>query len=307
VAITALLYRDIESTGRLAVAMLGIVLATVGWVIVGGFVNSSMRLAFAFPPNAYALDRDLIVRVGATAVLAMYSYGGYNQVCSIGEEIKDPDTTVPRSILLSIVVVAALYIAMSVAIVGLVPWQEAASSRTIAATFVEHSFGDAATGRAAAWLMTGLILFVAAASLFSVVLGYSRVPFAAARNGDFFPVFARVHPTKRVPHVSLLAIGAASLPFCFFTLGQLVNWLMQVQILTIFVWQCAGVILLRRFRRDVRQPFTMWAYPLPAVIALVMWTYIYATGPSGGVWFSVGFFAGSVALYGIFVKGRRAR
>jgi amino acid transporter len=196
---------------------------------------------------------------------------------------------------------------MSTAIVGLIPWREAAASRTIASVFVERSFADPATGRAAAVVMTGLILFVAAASLFSVVLGYSRVPFAAARNGDFFSVFAKIHPTKHLPHVSLMAIGAASLPFCFFSLGQLVNWLMQVQILTIFVWQCAGVMLLRRYRHDLRQPFTMWAYPVPALIALVMWVYIYATGPSGGIWFSLGFLVCSVALYGIFVKGRLTR
>ena len=307
VAITSLLYRDIASTGRLAVAMLGVVLVTVGWVIAGGALGSSLHAAFDFPSEAYTWNRELIVRVGGTAVLAMYSYGGYNQVCSIGEEIKDPETTVPRSILMSIIVVAALYIVMSTAIVGLIPWREAAASRTIASVFVERSFADPATGRAAAVVMTGLILFVAAASLFSVVLGYSRVPFAAARNGDFFSVFARIHPTKHLPHVSLMAIGAASLPFCFFSLGQLVNWLMQVQILTIFVWQCAGVMLLRRYRHDLRQPFTMWVYPVPALIALVMWVYIYATGPRGGIWFSLGFLVCSVALYGIFVKGRLTR
>jgi amino acid transporter len=306
VGVTALLYRDIASIGRLAVVMLAVVLITVGWVIVGGALGSSLRLAFAFPPEAFQLNRDLIVRVGATSVLAMYSYGGYNQVCSIGEEIKNPERTVPRSILLSIAVVALLYIAMSTAIVGLVPWREAAGSRTIAAVFIERTFADPSAGRTAATAMTALILFVAAASLFSVILGYSRVPFAAARNGDFFAAFARVHPTKHFPHVSLLAIGAAALPFCFFSLGQLVNWLMQVQILTIFIWQCAGVILLRRYRRDLRQPFTMWAYPVPALIALAMWSYIYATGPTGGIWFSVAFLAASIALYPIHRRRQSA-
>jgi amino acid transporter len=185
-----------------------------------------------------------------------------------------------------------------------VPWREAAESRTIAAIFIERTFADPAAGRLAAALMTGLILFVAAASLFSVVLGYSRVPFAAARNGDFFAPFGRVHPTKHFPHVSLLAIGAVSIPFCFFSLGDLVNWLMQVQILTIFVWQCAGVILLRRYRRDLRQPFTMWAYPIPALIALAMWIYIYATGPAGGVLFSAAFLIASATLYALFARMR---
>ena len=101
-----------------------------------------------------------------------------------------------------------------------------------------------------------------------------------------------------------MTIGLVSLPFCFFSLGQLVNWLMQVQILTIFVWQCAGVLLLRRFRADVRQPFTMWAYPVPALFALVMWIYIYATGPTEGILFSTAFFLASVALYVVFRRSR---
>ena len=305
VAMTLLLYRDIASVGRLAVVMMVVVLATVVWVIAAGLVGSSARLAFTFPPEAYRFDRDLLVKVGATSVLAMYSYGGYNQVCSIGEEIKAPERTVPRSILLSILAVALIYIVMSSAIVGLVPWQEAANTVTIGSTFIERTFVDPAAGYAAAIGMTALILFIAAASLYSLILGYSRIPFAAARDGDFFKIFARVHPTKHFPHVSLLTIGAVSLPFCFFSLGQLVNWLMQVQILTIFVWQCAGVLLLRRYRRDLRQPFTMWLYPIPALVALAMWIYVYATGPTAGITFSIGFLATSVALYFVFARTDR--
>ena len=288
-----------------AVVMMVVVLATVVWVIAAGLVGSSARLAFTFPPEAYRFDRDLLVKVGATSVLAMYSYGGYNQVCSIGEEIKAPERTVPRSILLSILAVALIYIVMSSAIVGLVPWQEAANTVTIGSTFIERTFVDPAAGHAAAIGMTALILFIAAASLYSLILGYSRIPFAAARDGDFFKIFARVHPTKHFPHVSLLTIGAVSLPFCFFSLGQLVNWLMQVQILTIFVWQCAGVLLLRRYRRDLRQPFTMWLYPIPALVALAMWIYVYATGPTAGITFSIGFLATSVALYFVFARTDR--
>jgi amino acid transporter len=198
--------------------------------------------------------------------------------------------------------VATIYIVMSSVIVGMVPWQEAMKTRTIASVFIARTFSDPDQGQIAAVLMTALILFVAASSLYSLILGYSRVPFAAARDGDFFSVFARIHPTKHFPHVSLLTIGAAALPFCFFSLGQLVGWLMQVQILMIFVWQCAGVILLRRYRGDVDQPFTMWLYPVPALVALALWVYVYATGPSEGVRFSAGFLAASVAAYFVFVR-----
>jgi len=148
--------------------------------------------------------------------------------------------------------------------------------------------------------MTGLILFITASSLYAVVLGYSRVPFAAARDGQFFPQFARLHPTKHFPHVSLLTIGAVTIPFCFFSLGQLVNWLIQVQILLQFVWQCAAVILLRRYRPDIAKPFRMWLYPLPALVSLTMWLYIFFSAPVAGMLFSVVFLAVAVAAYFVF-------
>jgi amino acid transporter len=302
---TMLLYRDIESIGRLAVIMLVVVLGTVGWVIVAGLFRFSPEQAFTFPSRAFELNADLLTRLGAASVLAMYSYGGYNQVCNIGEEIRDPTRTVPRSIVLSIVVVAILYILMTIVILGMIPWEQAEKSRTIASIFIARTFADQETGRIAGLAMTALILFVAAASLYAVILGYSRVPFAAARDGDFFRVFARVHRTKHFPHVSLLTIGAISIPFCFFTLGQLVSWLIQVQVLLRFIWQCVGVILLHRYRKDIPQPFTMWLYPLPALIAGALWLYIFLAGPWEGIVFSFLFLGLSILAYFMFLRSGR--
>lgn len=299
---TALLWRDIQSIGRLTVIMLVIVFLTVGWVIVAGLFNFTFEMAFDYPAQAFTFDRSLFVAIGAASVLAMYSYGGYNQVCNIGEEIKTPEKTIPRSIVLSILVVAALYMLMTMVITGLIPWEEARESTSVASVFIERTFSDPAQGRMAGIVMTALILFVAAASLFAVILGYSRVPFAAARDGDFFRVFARVHPTKHFPHVSLLVIGLISVPFCFFTLGQLVNWLMQVQILLRFIWQCAAVILLWEFRKDIPQPFKMWLYPVPAIVSAALWTYLFFTGPLAGIVFSVLFFAAGVVAYFLFLR-----
>jgi amino acid transporter len=302
---TALLYRDIESIGKLAVIMLVVVLATVGWVIVAGLFNFSLKQAFTFPAHAFQLNRDWIVSLGAASVLAMYSYGGYNQVCNIAEEVRNPTKTVPRSIVLSIFVVATLYILMSTVIVGMIPWQEAQETRTVASIFIERTFSDPGIGRIAGIVMTGLILFVAASSLYAVILGYSRIPFAAARDGDFFKIFARVHKTKHFPHVSLIILGVISVPFCFFTLGQLVSWLIQVQVLLRFIWQCIGVILLHRYRKDIPHPFMMWFYPFPALISLALWLYIFFAGPIEGVIFSVLFLMASVVAYYAFLRTRK--
>jgi amino acid transporter len=300
VVVTALLYRDITSVGRLALVMLAVVLGTVGWVIVAGLFSFSWAQAFDFPPQARQLDSGLLRSMGAAGLLAMYNYGGYSNVCNIGEELRTPERTLPRAIVLSIAIVVVLYVVMSTVILGMGPWREAQQSRTIASLFIERTFTDPAHGRIAALVMTSLILFVTASSLYSVILGYSRIPFAAARDGQFFRVFGRLHPSKHFPHISLLTIGAVTLPFCFFSLGQLVSWLIQVQILLQFVWQCAAVILLRRYRPDVVKPFRMWLYPLPALISLAMWIYIFLSAPLAGIVFSVAFLAVAVGAFALF-------
>jgi amino acid transporter len=303
---TALLYRNIRDVGRLSVIMLAIVGLTVGWVVVSGLWRFSFAQAFSFPASAFTFDRSLVARIGAVALLAMYNYGGYNNVCNIAEEIRDPQRTIPRAIIWSIFAVVTLYVVMSTVIIGVIPWTEAQQTRTIASVFIERTFSNPAAGRAAAVVMTALILFVTASSLYGVILGYSRIPFAAAREGQFFRVFARVHPTKHFPHVSLVTLGALAIPFCFFSLGQIVSWLILVQIASQFIWQCAGVILLRRCRKDVPHPFVMWLYPIPALVALALWIYVFVSAPVSGMLFAAGVVSAGIAGYFLFT-GAAAR
>ncbi len=302
IVVTALLYRDITSIGRLAVVMLVFVMVTVGWIIVAGVSSFSWGQAFDFPPEARRLDANLLRAMGAAGLLAMYNYGGYSNICNIGDEIKTPERTMPRAIVLSIVMVVVLYVVMSTVILGIIPWQDVQRTRTIASLFIGRTFSDPVHGRIAAIVMTALILFVTASSVYAVILGYSRIPFAAARDGQFFSVFGRLHRTKHFPHVSLLTIGAVTIPFCFFTLGQLVGWLILVQILLQFIWQCAAVILLRRYRRDIVKPFRMWLYPLPAIVSLTMWIYIFLSAPRAGMLFSAAFLAAAVVAYALFER-----
>jgi amino acid transporter len=306
-AMTAALYRHITDVGRLSVVMLVVVLVTVGWVIVAGLFSFSPAMAFDFPPEAYRFDASLVGKIGAVSLLAMYNYGGYNNVCNIGEEIREPHRTIPRAIILSILLVVGIYVVMSTVIIGMIPWQQAKDSPVIAALFIERTFSNPEFGRIAAIVMTALILFVTASSLYAVILGYSRIPFAAAREGQFFRIFERVHPTKHFPHVSLLTLSALAIPFCFFSLGELVLWLMQIQIVTQFLWQCAAVILLRRYRKDIPQPFTMWLYPVPALVALALWTYVFVTSPLRGQLIAAAFLAVAVAAFFIFDTTREPR
>ena len=304
VAMTALLYRHIRSVGRLSVVLLVIVGVAVGWIVLAGLTRFSIAQAFDFPPSATHLDRALLSRIGAVSLLAMYNYGGYNNVCNIAEEVRDARRNVPRAIVLSIVAVVALYAVMSTVIIGVVPWTEAQHSRAIASLLIERTFDNPSAGLIASRVMTALILVVTVSSLYGLILGFSRVPFAAARDGQFFRVFARVHPTKHFPNVSLVTIGLISVPFCFLSLGQIIDWLVLVEIASQFVWLCAGVILLRRYRRDIPQPFVMWLYPAPAIAALVLWGYVFVSAPIAGQAFAIGVVVVGVALYAISFRRR---
>ncbi len=297
-----LLYRSIDSVERLTKAMLALVLATTGWVILAGLLHGAGFPEFT-PPNG-AWDVGFWPTLGAAAVIAMYSFGGYNQVCNIAGEVRDPARVIPRSILLSIAVVAAIYIAMTTVMLSAIPWEEAGRSTTLASTFIARTVSDPGRAALAGSMITALILVVAVASVFAFALGYSRMPWAAARDGQFFAVFGRLHPTRGFPHVSLICLIAASIPFCFFTLGQLVNWLMQVQILLRFAWQCVAVMLLARYRQDIDQPFRMWLYPLPALVSLGLWIALFLTGPRSGVLFSFGFLALGCLAYLAFRRSR---
>jgi amino acid transporter len=278
---TVLLYRDIGAVGKIsAVLWAGLILA-MAIIIWGGIGHFQAARAFDFPPGAFHLTPAFFTGLGAATLISMYDYSGYFNVCLIGDEIENPSVNIPRCILLSISILAILYLAMSLSIVGVVPWREAIHSHAIVSDYMERLYGS----RAAAW-MTGLILWVAFASVFCVLLGYTRVPFAAASQGRFFSAFARLHPVRRFPSFSVLFMGGVSAAACLLSLESLIKTLIVIQIVTQFAAQCIAVGLIRRVRKDIRRPFSMPLYPLPAIVALAGWTFILVQ--SGGVYVAIG-------------------
>ena len=253
--------------------------------------------AFDFPRGAFSFTPQFFVGLGAATLLSMYDYSGYFNVCLIGGEIRNPTVNIPRCVILSILILAVLYMAMSLSITGVVPWQEAMHSQAIVSDFMERLYGF----RAAA-LMTGLILWVAFASVFCVLLGYTRVPFAAASEGHFFKAFARVHPSRNFPSFSVVFMGVASAAACLLPLDALIKTLIIIQIMTQFAAQCIAVILIRRLRKEIARPFSMPLYPIPALVALCGWLFILAE--SGGVYILSGF---SLLAFGIAAYLWRAR
>ncbi len=270
-----LLYRRITAIGRFAQFLWIGVLATVAWIIFAGLTHFDPARAFSFPAGAFRLTPDFFTGLGAAMLVATYDYWGYYNVCFLGGEIKDPGRTIPRALLLSIVLVAAIYIVMNISILGVLPWQEldaASHSDTrfyVVSTFMQHLYGRWAGG-----LVAVLIMWTAFASVFSLLLGYSRVPYAAALDGNYFRIFARVHPEHRIPHVSLLALGAVAVLACFLRLADVIAALVVIRIMVQFLFQAVGVMILRVRRPEMPRPFRMWLYPLPALLATAGFLFV---------------------------------
>jgi basic amino acid/polyamine antiporter, APA family len=270
-----LLYRRITVIGKLSnILWLG-VMGTIGWIIFAGLTHFNAALAFDFPPGAFTLSRGFFIGLGGAMLVATYDYWGYYNVCYLGDEIKDPTRNIPRALLLSILFVACLYLMMNLCILAVVPWREMLQSgQSNSGLYVVSLFMQRIYGAWAARTVTGLIIVAAFASVFSLMLGYSRVPYAAALDGNYFKAFAKVHPVYRFPHVSLLALGAVTAAFCFLRLQDAIAALVVIRLILQFLVQAVGLIIFRITRPDVPRPFKMWLYPLPALFAIAGFLFI---------------------------------
>jgi len=295
--ITALLYRDSRSVSRLSVVMWIVVLGTAAWIAMAGLKNFNPRLVLDFPPGAFTPSSSFFFGLGGATLIAMYDYGGYNNVCFFAGEVQRPEKVVPRSILLAVVAVAILYLTMNITIIGVIPWREAMRSTSIVSDFIQRLYG-----LRAAQVVTILVLWTTFASIFAILLGYSRVPYAAAVDGRFFQPFARLHPTKNFPAFSVLFLGVASAFACLLNLDVLINGLIVIQVLIQFMAQILAVTLIRRNRPDIARPFRMPLYPWTSVIAFVGWLYILVA--SGLAYIAAGF---GLLIFGALAYLWRAR
>jgi amino acid transporter len=270
-----LLYRRITAISRLSTLLWVGVMGTVGWIIFAGLTHFNARQAFDFPPGAFSLSRDFFHGLGGVMLIAAYDYWGYYNVCFLGDEVKNPGKNIPRALLLSILAVACLYVVMNVSILGVVPWRELAQSGAsnsklyVVATFMQRVYGHGAAS-----VVSALVMWTAFASVFALMLGYSRVPYAAAVDGNYFRAFARVHPVYQFPYVSLLALAGVAALFCFLRLADLIAALVVIRIILQFLVQSIGVIVLRIRRPEMARPFRMWLYPVPALIAAGSFVFI---------------------------------
>jgi len=299
-----LLYRRITVIGRLSKILWFGVMGTIGWVIYAGITHFNSSLAFDFPPGAFKLSHGFITGLGAAMLVATYDYWGYYNVCFLGDEIEEPEKNIPRALLLSILLVACLYLAMNICILAVVPWREMLQAgQNNTGLYVVSLFMEKVYGFWAARLVTGLVMATAFASVFSLMLGYSRVPYAAAKDGNYFKAFAKVHPEHRFPHISLLALGVVAAAFCFLRLKDAIAALVVIRLILQFLVQAVGLIVLRIRRPDLPRPFRMWLYPAPAILASAGFVYILFGRPN---WQNEVRYAAIILLSGVIIYLIRA-
>ena len=275
ILVITLLYRKIESIGKISVFLWVGVLFTMGWIILGGVAHGNFLDPIKHINDGFTMQHGFVAALGFASVKTVYSYLGYYNVCHLGGEIKNPSKNIPRSMFISITGIAILYLSMNISVASVLPFEVITQSKYVVSEYIKTLYGE----RAGA-IVTVLILMVAFASLFSATLGYSRIPYAAAKDKSFFNFFNKVHPTLHFPHRSLLVLGGIAFVFSLlFRLKEVIDAILAMRIMIQFIGQAVGLILLVKRKGKSFFPWKMPLYPLPLILAILIW---------GGIFFSTG-------------------
>ena len=297
--VVLLLYRRIESIRSITIALWVIMLVAVVGVSAAGLTNFHADLAFTFPPDAFG--SHFFVGLGAGLIIGIYDYLGYFTTAYMGDELRDPGRTMPGSIIISVIAMMFVYLVLNISVLGVVPWRDIVESKSIASLVVEHSWGHAAAA-----VMTVLIVVTAFASVFAGLLGGSRVPYQAAHEKVFLSVFGRLHAKHGFPHVALLTMGVVTAIGTFFDLQEVINMLLTASIIVQSLAQIAALVVLRRRQPGLERPYRQWLYPVPCIVALFGWIYVYVSASTlslilSGVWILAG-----LAVFVVWARLNRA-
>ncbi|WP_158894816.1 APC family permease [Amycolatopsis anabasis] len=295
------LYRKIGQIGKLTTVLFAVMLFSVLAVIVAAFTHFDAAQAFAFTPGAFSLGGGAFWSgLGAGLIIAIYDYLGYNTSAYLGAEVRDPGRTIPRAIVFSILGIMSLYFLLQVGVLGAVPWQEVTESSSIASLVFERTWGETA-----AKILTVAIVITAFGSVFAGLLGGSRVPFEAARDKVFLPWFGRLHPRLHFPTFGLLAMGLITAIGSLFTLTDVINMALAVLVIIQSIAQVAAIVTLRRRQPHLKRPYRQWLFPVPTIIALAGWIYIYYSATSLSIRLSIAWIVVGIFAFTIWAKVER--
>ncbi|MGX1674915.1 amino acid permease [Streptomyces sp. NPDC055400] len=227
--------------------------------------------------------------VSAAGATLFFSYIGFDAASTAGEEAKNPQRDLPRAIMLSLVIVTALYVLVAAVAVGARPWKQFNDSEAALAGIMKDVTGQSFW---ATLLAAGAVIAIASVVL-TVLYGQTRILFAMSRDGLVPKVFSKVHPKTGAPRANTVIVSlfcgvlAAAIP-----LGQLAD---ATSIGTLFAFALVNiaVVVLRRTRPDMKRTFRVPLSPILPTLGFgfcvwMMGSLSTVTWVVFGVWMAVG-------------------
>jgi amino acid transporter len=297
IVVIVALYRTIPRIARTALVLGTIAVVTLVVVAAAGFSHPAQHLATILPA-ALSWHGFGIGAFGAALIVTLYDYGGYNCICLLGDEVIAPVRTIPRAVLLSVAIVAIAYVTLNLGVFAAVSLQDVATSTSVASLVVARSWRTTAANA-----VTIAVLVTAFASTYGLLLGASRVPYAAALEGDFLAAFGRLHPAKHIPHIALLTVGLIALPASLLPLDAVINALTAAIVL---VQGAGGTLAVMRLRaRADDAPYRLPLFPLPPLLALAAWLFLFWSSGTSAMLFGLATLGAGAAIF--LIRARRTR
>ncbi|MCG6957710.1 MAG: amino acid permease [Gemmatimonadetes bacterium] len=241
-------------------AKVAVIIAIIAVGLAMGGEAHQAVVASAAPPPGGGMSLSAF---GVALVAGLFAFGGWHMVTYTAEETHDPRKTLPRALVIGMVLVTLLYIALNAIYLYLLPFHEVATSTRVAA-----DAADAVFGRGGGTVMSAVVLFSAFGGVSGIILAGPRVYYAMARDDLLFRWAGEVHPEYHTPHKAIVAqalwacvlVGTGTYR-ALFTRVIYTEWIF-------FGLMAVGVFIIRR-RSDVTRQYSLWGYPwVPLVFAL---------------------------------------
>jgi len=278
---TILLYRDMTDVGTTAVVLWLGMCAAIAFTLIAGFTHWNSEY-FAVPEIKNT--GVLIWSLGNAARFGIYDFTGYYDVNFIGKEVKDPERTIPLAGVATCIIVCIVYFLTYLSVMAFLPWDPAdggyvglVQGEGNAAAYIMSTFCEKMIGRNFAIFFTFVVIYCIYGSCFSLMLGFAQIPYAAAKAGMFMEMFAHEHVTKGFADYSLLFMGFFSCIFCFLDLGVVIEGMMTTNIVAMFLANSLSLVYHRWQNPDFDRPYEMPLYPLPVIIQVSMFSFIFLT------------------------------
>jgi APA family basic amino acid/polyamine antiporter len=258
-----LLIRGASESARANTVMVIIKLAVLGMFAVIAFTAFQTDRFADFAPMGTAA-------VGLAAGTIFFSYIGLDAVSTAGDEVKDPQRTMPRAIIAALLIVTSVYVLVAFAALGAQPWGEFEGQSAGLAVILDNITGNIA---ASTIIAAGAVI-----SIFSVTLvtmyGQTRILFAMGRDGLLPALFAKVNPRSMTPVNNTIIVAiVVSILAGFIPLDKLAG-MVSIGTLTAFIVVSLGVIILRRREPDLPRGFKVPLYPITPILSIIACGYI---------------------------------